>query len=238
MLSPEQFQALLAEIRKPSLNRPKVKTFGMGCVGDGGPLDAGVYSMLAAGSPRLALAKALGVPLAPYTINCRATFPDTSTSVVPDVGSDIKITQDTLIDAVRYRVTNLSTTANQNQFQAQTDFFFGLQSGIEVLVEVVGAPRYDWVSKYTPLANLADLFNGNSHWPGGWVLTYQQQIKMDFQAKVALPYAPIEVVVTFNAWQPVTGMFVTMSNREACAQLAALGIDLSDQYVTMVTSQL
>src|ERR1700704_4370183 len=93
-LTPEQFAKLL-EAAKPAdktagLGAPPMKTVGFGVFpADApiGPLEAGIYAMLAGGSPRLALAKALGGPLAPYLINFRATFPDSTTNIVPDVGS-------------------------------------------------------------------------------------------------------------------------------------------------------
>jgi hypothetical protein len=204
---------------------------GAGAVNDLGPLDAGVYAMLQAGSPRLALAKALGVPLAPYIINVRAVFPDTVTPNIPDVGADVKIVQDTLIDELVIRVENQSETANQNQFQAFSDFFFNYQSGIEAMLDVLGAPRYSVAPKYTPLSTLGDIVAG-PHWPGGWILTYQQQLQMQFNARVLLPFAPIEVICTFRGWVPTNEMFVSMTNREAVDMLQTdCGITLTDAYV-------
>lgn len=210
------------------------RILGLGC-GDGGmgPLAAGVYSMLAAGSPRLALAKALGIPLAPYMINVRGLFPDTSTAVVPDVGNNEKITQDTLIDGVVFRIFNESVTANQNQGQPESDFYYNFQSGIEATLAVDGAPRYGVATKYTPLANLADAFNGSSRVGGGWILTYQNTLKMSFQAKVTLPNAPFEVVFTFRSWIPVWDDLVAMTNREAIKRLRDdCGISVDDKYAS------
>lgn len=250
-LTPDQFDAVLATIhgivtKGPGIGagaprRPDMKLFGLGsCNCDSemtGPLSQGVYSMLAAGSPRLALAKARGIPLAPQTINVRATFPDTTTSVVPDVGSDEKIIQDLLVDALVVRVQNLSLTANSNVFQSLSDFFFGFTSGIEATISITGQPRYTPVDRFTPLSNIADVVNGGSHWPGGWVLTYQQQLKMDFNARVALPYAPIEVICTFRTWQPVTQSFVIMTTREAIGLLQSeFGIELAQSYIDRVIS--
>jgi hypothetical protein len=241
-ISNEQLNQLLSKLPGQigaGAPKPTVKAFGMGscdCTNPTlGPLAAGVYAMLAAGSPRLALAKAKGVPLAPYIINVRAIFPDTATSVVTGVGSDVKIVQDTLIDALVVRVQNESTTANQNQFQAFSDFFFGFQSGIEAKLSIQGAPRYDVANKYTPLSTLGDVVTGSSHWPGGWVLTYQQQLVMDFNAKILLPFAPIEVICTYRGWVPVTQAFVTMTTREAIDSLQNdFGIELDKKYIEMV----
>jgi hypothetical protein len=216
--------------------RPTRQLFGLGCCDDQGPLAAGVFSMLAAGSPRLALAKARGVPLSPYIISIRAKFPDTAPGdPISGVGSDIKIIQDTLIDSMVVRIQNRSTTANQNQFQTLSDFFFGFQSGIEAQLTVQGAPRYDVSNKFVPLSNLADVINGESHWPGGWVLSNQQQLSMDFVATVLLPYAPIEVICSFRSWTPVTNAFVTMSTQEALDKLQSeFGIHLTQAYIDRV----
>jgi hypothetical protein len=243
--SEEQFKALIAQIRTPhssGLGAPPGKpsrALGFGCGdSDFGPLATGIYSMLAAGSPRLALAKARGVPLAPYIINVRAIFPDTSTTLVPDVGSDVKITQDTLIDSLIIRIQNESDTANQNQFQSLSDFFYGYQSAIEATLDVQGAPRYTVTGdKFVPLSVLGDPNNGVGHWPGGWVLTYQQQLFMSFQAKVLLPYAPIEVICSFRGWVPVTQAFVSMTNREAITLLQSeFGIQLDKSYIDRVVA--
>jgi hypothetical protein len=242
-LTPEQFEKLLAKVSSATgigaPGKPKPKMFGLGCCEEGGcgPLAAGVYAMLAAGSPRLALAKARGVPLAPYMINVRANFPDTTTQIIPDVGSDVKIIQDTLIDAMMVRIFNHSSTANQNQFQAESDYYYAIQSGIEATLEVVGAPRYDVAPKFCPLSTLMDTLNGNSHWAGGWVLTYQQQLKMDFTPRILLPFAPLEVVCSFRTWTPVTQAFVDMSNAFAINALQTeFGIDLSDSYIARVVA--
>lgn len=243
--TPEQFQELLTAVRSGKgpaargLGRPAQasKVFGFGCPGGDDMGGSSVYALLAAGSPRLALARARGVPFAPFMINVRAIFPDTSTSVVPDVGSDVKITQDLLVDCMVFRIQNESTTANSNLFQPQSDFFFGFQSGLEATLDIQGQPRYTIADKFMPISTLADMVNGNSHWPYGWVLNYQQQLFMSFNAKIQLPYAPLEVICSFRTWSPVTQTFTTMSTREACNGLINdFGIDLSDAYVNQVCS--
>ncbi len=236
--TPEQFRELLTEIRGE-----KPAGAGLGGVpaeyrsgfasGPGleGPIGLGVQRMLEAGSPRLALAKAMGVPMAPYVMNVRATFPDVDTPGVPDVGSDVKIVQDTLIDCMVVRVTN-DTGGQSNIFQPQSDYFFNFQSGIEATLDVKGAPRYSVAPNFTPLSTLADVVNGNSKWPAGWILTYQQQLFMSFNARIApLPFAPATVVCTFRGWIPVGEMFVQMSNREAFERLAARGVTCDEKYV-------
>jgi hypothetical protein len=139
--------------------------------------------------------------------------------------------QDTLVDCMIVRTINESATANLNQFQAQSDYFYNFVGGLEATLDVQGAPRYAIAPRFTPLSTMADMVSGQSHWPAGWLLTYQQQFFMAFHALVTLPFAPIEVVCTFRGWVPVTEAFVDMSNRDALDRLAAqCGIVVSDAY--------
>jgi len=228
----EQFKELLSELRANGKSAglgavPNVGlAWGPGLGGNNGP---DIIRMLEAGSPRLALAKSLGVPMAPYILNVKATFPDTDTPGVPDVGSDVKITQDTLVEALIVRVTN-DTGGQSNIFQPQSDFFYQYQSGIEATLDVKGAPRYSVAPNFTPLSTLADMINGK--WPQGWILTYQQQLFMSFNARILpLAFAPLTVICSYRAWIPVGEMFVQMTNREAFERLAEAGITCSDAYM-------
>jgi hypothetical protein len=191
---------------------------GLGCGGYEGPL-SDIYAMLALGSPRLALARALGYRMIPFYINIRATFSNVDTTDVPDVGSDVKIDQDTLVDQMTFLITNKSETANDNTQATLRDFFFNFQSGIEATLDIKGTPRPTLAPKFTPLKNLADVVNCTG-WPRGFVLTYQQQLQAAFRASVTLPSAPMEVTLTFRAFQPDTEAFVGMTNKEAIEGLS------------------
>lgn len=194
---------------------------------------ADVYEFLCAGSPRLALARALGVPLAPYFVNVRADFASTDVVDIPATGSDVKIVQDTLVDQLILRITNQSAIANLSVFQPQSDWFYNFQSGLEATLDVQGAPRYAVAPKFTPLATIADCINGSGNWPSKrhWILTYQQQLFMAFHATVTLPFAPIDVTCTYRSWVPVGEAFVGMTNREAMDLLASrVDIIVSDSY--------
>lgn len=193
-----------------------------------------VYMFLRIGSPRLALARAWGVPMAPYLINCRGTFPTTDTQTIIKVSNDQKIVQDTYVDCVTARVTNLSDTANQNQLQTLSDYFFNFQNGLNATLSVEGAPRFSIAPDFTPISLLSDVINGSSRWGNGWVLTYQQELSMQFQASIELPTAPIELCFTFRSWIPTNDMFVDMRNRDAIAQLRAEGFWIPDAYTDRV----
>jgi hypothetical protein len=248
-ITEEALKRVLTEVRQagpsspigvgaPGGKPPKNLGFGQ-CSCDMGPLEPEITSMLGSGSPRLALAVARGVPLAPYMVNVRAIFPDTTTAIIPDVGSDVKISQDLMVEALVVRTVNESETANQNQFQSQSDFFYGIQSGLEATLDVKGAPRYTVADTFTPLSTLGDVAVGNSFWPRKWVLLYQQQLFMSFRTTVLLPFAPIEVICTFRTRGPVTEEFsgATMSNRTACELLQKeFGITLDSAYVERVAA--
>jgi hypothetical protein len=235
-MTTEQFQELLRAVKSnpagpvQGLGRD-MRVVGIGC-GDGGmgPLATGVYEMLILGSPRLALARALGIRFAPYYMNIRGTFDDISVTDIPPTGSDVKIVQDTLIDEVCFTITNKSNSANQNVWQPQFDYYFNKQSGIEVTWDIQGAPRPTLVPKFTPLANVADGLLPFSRWPRGFVLSYTQQLEMAFRATVVLPFVPIEVCVTMQAWLPMSDLFVDMKNSEAFAGLASCGFVTDQSY--------
>jgi hypothetical protein len=128
------------------------------------------------------------------------------------------------------RITN-DSGGQSNIFQPQSDYFFNFQSGIEASLDVKGAPRYAVADNFTPLSTLADVVNGSSKWPAGWILTYQQQLFMSFNNRIApLPFAPLSVICTFRTWTPVGEMFVQMTNREAFQRLAENGVHCSQQY--------
>jgi len=224
-------------------NAPKNIQEGVGALEEKGGLYAGlgaveptgiaseVWQYLAAGSPRLALARALGVRFAPYMINIVADFDATDVTMIPATGSDVKICQDTIVDAMVLEVLNESNTANLSVFQPQSDYFYTFQSGLSATLDVQGAPRYTVAEKFTPLKTLCDLVSGTSHWPAGWILTYQQQLFMAFEARVTLPFAPIEVTVSFRCRIPTGELFVEMTNNEALQYLAdQCGIVVTDAY--------
>lgn len=192
---------------------------------------AEVYEMLVLGSPRLALCKALGIKLVPFLINVRGTFTATDDADIPSTGSDVKIVTDTLIDEALVRITNQSNVANSSVFQPQSDYFYNVQSGIECTLDVQGGPRYTIVEKFTPLATVFDTANGSGLWPETFILTYQQQFFMSFHASVTLPYAPLDVTVSWRAWVPQGDLTTDMSNGEAMTQLADVcGVVVTDAY--------
>jgi hypothetical protein len=185
--------------------------------------------MLHHGYPRLALVKALGVPMAPWCINIRMAFDTPDVQVARSEGTDGKITQDTFMDGMLARLTLDRTPSNP--FDAPSDYAFNWTSGIEATLDVHGTPRYTVTADFTPISTLTDVFNGNSKWPFGWVLTYQQQLKMQAQIRIQLPEFPATLICTFRGWQPVTDLLVNMTNRQAAERLRAMGYTIPDSYL-------
>jgi hypothetical protein len=202
---------------------------GLGWYGRGhGSGIPGPLELLEMGSPRLALARALGVPFAPWLINCVALFPTVDTQLVPDVGSDTKLTQDAWVDSLIFRAQILRTPTNQ--FDTLSDFFLNYQSGIKAKLAVVGAPRYEVAPKFTPISTLSDMVGG-AHWPNGWIVTYNENFEMQFATSFNLPAAPLEVTATFRLWAPIGEGFVKMDAETAIRRLAdECGITCSPGY--------
>ena len=215
--------------------REEVKTLGAPYECQVDPtIAADVYMFLRLGSPRLALARAWGVPMAPYLVNCRGTFPSVSTSVLTNVDSQQKIVQDTYVDCVVGRITNLSTTANQTTLQTLSDFFYNFQNGIDVTCQVVGAPRFSIAEFPTPASTFADMFNGGSRWGNGWTLMYQQQLSMQYTPNITLPTAPLDLTFSYRSWVPTNDMFIDMTSSQAIQKLRDDGFWIPDWYANRV----
>lgn len=170
-----------------------------------------VDKWLSRGYPRLALAHALGIPFAPYVFNVKATFGSSATTNVPNVGADVKIVQDTIIDDIVTRIVIARPPANV--FDTLSDFFFNFQSGIEATLDVEGKPGFSIAPKFTPLSTLTDIVR--SACKIGWAMTWQQQVEMAFNCAFALPEFPVNVCVTFLGRIPQSEEFSGMTNLTA-----------------------
>lgn len=189
-----------------------------------------VYSLLRLGSARLALARAQCVPFQPTASSVRATFSSTTVTDIPNVGvnEQSQFSQDTLIEGVDYTIVNKSATANSNIAQPWNDYYYSLQSGIEATLQIGKSPFYGVFPVFTPLSTILRAVKADTKWPRGWILGKTQQITMSFHASVALPTAPLEVVVTFLGKIPTTDKFMdgNMTQSYALNQLEAYGYDV------------
>jgi hypothetical protein len=191
-----------------------------------------VYRLLRLGSARLALAKAMCVPFQPTVSSVRGYFASTTQTQVLNVGVDpqMQFTQDTLIEGVDYTIVNQSLTANSNIAQPWSDYYYGLQSGLECTLQVGKAPWYGVAPILTPLSTFLRAVKADTTWPNGWILGKSQQVTMSFNASVALPYAPLLVVVSFLGKIPTTDKFLdgNMTQREALDQLEEYGYSVKE----------
>lgn len=214
---------------------------GLGCPDDGSSPSSGgacdmvtageVYRLLRLGSPRLALAKAMCVPFQPTNSNIRAVFSATSVTTIPNVAADQQYSQDTDITDVDWIIQNESSTANQNEFQTLSDYFYTLQSGIGATIQVGKAPFYAVAPNFTPLKTLIGGICRVID-KRGWVVGKTQQLTMSFNANVAIPYAPVEVIVTFTGEIPETDEFMdgNMTKADAVNKLRQLGYCIPPGY--------
>jgi hypothetical protein len=172
-------------------------------------------------SPQVALALVKRVRFAPYNICIRAAFVDSTVTLNPVSFDGGNLSQPSVCDSIEYEIQQPNAFPG-TQFKAQSDYFFGLQSGIQCILEVQGAPRYTVTPFFAPIR--AVLRSLGEAWPHGWVLQYNQTVSMQFQQSVPVPSTPTNIICTFRLWQPAgTDEFVMMTTTEANRQLEALG---------------
>jgi hypothetical protein len=193
-------------------------------VGAGFPLnsgDPGAILQIAQYSPQVALALVKRVRFAPYHVNIRASFVDSTNTLKPVSFDGGNLSQPSVCDSIEYEI-DAPNAFPGTQLKSLSDYFYGLQSGIQAIMEVQGAPRYTVSPFFTPLRAL--MHGVGEAWPHGWVLQYNQTISMQFQQAQPVPTYPTNIVVTFRLWQPSgTDEFTAMTTTEANRQLAALG---------------
>lgn len=176
------------------------------------------------GYPRIALAFARGVPWAPYVFNVNAQFPSADVQNLPEIGADVKLSQDVIVDEMVTRITFGRPPGNV--FQTLSDFFFNYQSGIRATLDVMGTPRYAVAPFFTPLSTLTEIVRSRARL--GWALSWQQAVKMSFDASIALPEFPCNVTVSFIGRIPQSEEFAGMTRMQAIEGLRECGFDIPD----------
>ena len=189
-------------------------------------------------NPQLALARALKVPLAPWLLNIRGNFANSTSPIGPfswaiqGSNNDFqRLNTFAVVDRIVFQIDSPNNNAG-TQLKPLTDFFFGLQSGIEATLLVDGDPKYVPSPDFTPIRSLCALINED--WPMGWVLTNNNACKMQFNISQAalVPNFPTKVTVTFRTWVPNQGTIVgrqfnMMNDRQAYEALQARGYQVS-----------
>jgi hypothetical protein len=226
---------MISVSRRPAAGPPTAPVGVGDASGDMGGWRTMPLDRLALLSPQIALALARGDQLVPYVASCKATFPDSNTSNIPNValeggnagGGNISfpsgIYQASVIDHVDYQINQ------QNAFSGQTlksmaDFFFNLQSGISATLDVYGAPQYSVAPFYQPLRSLAAFLRKG--FPYGWFLNYNQGLRMSFNVDIPLPSLPVTVAFTYCMWTPSGDRYVRMEDARALEQLAQCGVQV------------
>ena len=193
-------------------------------IGAGVPLsngDPGSILQIAQYSPQVALALVERTRFAPYNVNIRASFVDGTNTLNPVSFDGGNLSQPSVCDSIEYEIDQPNAFPG-TQLKSLSDYFFGLQSGIQATMDVQGAPRYTVSPFFTPIRALFRSLG--EAWPHGWILQYNQTISMQFQQTNPVPTTPTNIVVTFRLWQPSgTDRYTNMTTGEANQQLAALG---------------
>lgn len=182
-------------------------------------------------SPQIALAIAEGVQLAPTALSCKLTMSSTATTIYPAIalekGEGATISQASVVVGASYQIDQ--PLANQGGFlKAQEDFYFGEQSGITAMLEVVGVPKYSCVWFYEPLRVVRDSVNRAAQ--NGWVLSSTQSLRMSFQIEQpSLLTPPTTITFGFLLLQPAgTDKYTYMSAGSAIKELLGLGVSLPE----------
>lgn len=181
---------------------------------------------LALYAPRLAYGMIAGVPRVPFVGDFEAQFTSSAVDAPPLVQSlQNNLTQDTLIERVSFSLFQ------QNSFPGnplQSLYFAQLKActGVGVMVQVYGGPKYTVNDTFTPLENIDDVLAVT--WPNGWPLYKQSNVKMSFVLLQTPTSVPYDVNVTLNGWQFLDKAMDDMSDAEARARLRKLGIDTPD----------
>ena len=197
-------------------------------MGSGGLLntrdDPGKILRLAQYSPQIALAIVEGATFAPYLANIRASFVDATNTLNPVSFDTGNLSQCSVCDSIEYEI-DAPNAFPGTQLKPFTDYFYGLQSGIQATLLVGvggGAPRYAVADTFTPLRSL--LHAVGDAWPDGWVLQYNQTVVMQFQQTMPVPTYPTNITVTFRLWMPAgTDRYFMMDTVAARSELKKNG---------------
>lgn len=172
-------------------------------------------------SPRLALALAEDVRFNPYTFLITNTFATTgSPAALTGTQPSKPITTDLLIEAIDVEIQTPNAFVG-DEFKPLSDANYNMTSGIQTRITVEGQAK--WAASYFPLRALPLLATETSP----WTLLEEQALTLDFNVTTALPtgYSAIVINVTFACKVPSQTAVYRHSQKEACAELDAMGYD-------------
>lgn len=181
---------------------------------------------LALYAPRIAYGLVAGVPRVPFLGDLPIQFSSATVDAPPVIASlQNNITQDTLIERVSFSLFQENSFTG-SPFQSLYFSQLKASSGVGVLVQVFGGPKYNINDVFTPLENLADILAVT--WPNGWPLAKQSNVKFSAILTQTPASVPYDVNVTLLGWQFLDKAMDDMSDAEARARLRKLGFDVPD----------
>jgi hypothetical protein len=181
---------------------------------------------LAIWSPKLALGMVLGIPRVPFVADLPVQFSGSTVNAPPvSVNLQQNITQDTLIERISYSLHQPNSFAG-SPFQSLYFSQLKAQTGVGVMIQVYGAPKYVVNNEFTELANLADVLS--IAWPMGWPLLKQSNVKLMATLLNTPTSVPYDVKVTLLGWQSLDAGLDALSDDECRIRLRKLGFETPD----------
>lgn len=183
---------------------------------------------LAIWAPKIAFGMIAGVPRVPFVNDITLQFSSSTVNAPPVTASfQNNLTQDTLIERIAY---NLFQPNSFPGSPFQSLYFNQLkqsgQTGVGIMMDVYGGPKYRVSDPFVDLGNLADVFAAT--WPEGWPLAKQSNVKVSAILTQTPVSVPFNVTLTFLGWQFLDKTLEDMSDEEARTRLRAIGIDSPD----------
>lgn len=183
---------------------------------------------LAIWAPKIAFGMIVGVPRVPFVNDIPLQFSSSTVNAPPVTASfQNNLTQDTLIERVAY---NLFQPNSFPGSPFQSLYFNQLkqsgQTGVGIMMDVYGGPKYRVSDPFVDLGNLADVFA--STWPEGWPLKKQSNVKVSAILTQTPVSVPFNVTLTFLGWQFLDKTLEDLSDEEARERLRTLGIESPD----------
>jgi hypothetical protein len=181
---------------------------------------------LALYAPKMAYGLIAGVPRVPFIGDIQVQFTSSTVNSPPVVQSlENNLTEDTLIERVAFSLYQPNSFAG-NPLQSLYLAQLKACTGVGVMVQVFGGPKYALNDIFTPLENIDDVLAVT--WPNGWPLYKQSNVKMSFVLLQTPTSVPYDVNVTLLGWQFLDKCLDDMSEDEARARLRKFGFDVPD----------
>jgi hypothetical protein len=188
---------------------------------------------LALYAPKFAYGLIVGVPVVPFVVDVPIQFTSSAVDAPPiNASFDNNLTQDTLIQRISYNLFQQNTFPG-SPFQSL--YFNQLKqsgaTGVGVMLQTFGGPKWAWNDTFTDLGNIMDVFAVT--WPYGLKLFKQSNVKVSAILTQTPVSVPFDVTLTFMGLQLLDKTVDDLSDAEARARLRKLGIVSPDLAVLL-----